>query len=249
MNLLRPPPAEARVVQSLALVVDRAVEARLVARLAAVEHPTVVAFVNAHGLNLGRADPTFADRLIAADLLLRDGIGMSLALRFLGGRPGLNMNGTDLIPKLITAYAGRRAAIVGTVEPWLSRAAAQVADIGVEPVVCLNGYLPDAAYLDAIPPAAPDLVLLGMGMPKQERVALALRAAMTGPALIVNGGAFLDFLAARVPRAPVALRRLGLEWAFRLAVEPKRLAGRYVGGMGPFAWNTLRLRARGTRSP
>jgi hypothetical protein len=93
------------------------------------------------------------------------------------------------------------------------------------------------------------LIILGMGMPRQEIVALALRAALHRPCLIVCGGAILDFLGGRVPRAPRLLQGLGLEWAWRLAREPRRLFRRYVLGNPVFIGRALRLALQGVRHP
>jgi hypothetical protein len=86
-----------------------------------------------------------------------------------------------------------------------------------------------------------------MGMPKQERVALLLRDALAHPCVIVAGGAILDFLAGRFPRAPRALRRVGLEWLYRLAFEPRRLASRYLLGNAAFLWRIAMIAAIGSR--
>ena len=238
-----------RVIEHIALVRDRQTEARLVERLGSPRHPTVVSFVNAHALNLSWHDEGFARDVAASNLVLRDGVGMSLALSLLGGDPGLNMNGTDLIPKLLERFAGRPVALLGTSEPWLGRAADRVRGLGAEVVLSLDGYRPEAEYVEAVLRERPSLILLGMGMPKQERVALALRAALDRPALIVNGGAVLDFLAGRFPRAPHWLRSTGLEWLFRLALEPVRLYGRYVAGAGPFLSRVVFLRLTGLQAP
>jgi exopolysaccharide biosynthesis WecB/TagA/CpsF family protein len=93
------------------------------------------------------------------------------------------------------------------------------------------------------------LIILGMGMPRQEIVALALRAALHRPCLIVCGGAILDFLGGRVPRAPRLLQGLGLEWAWRLAREPRRLFRRYVLGNPVFIGRALLLALQGVRHP
>lgn len=238
-----------RVVGRIALVRDREAEARLIGRLGAPPRPVVVSFVNAHALNLSWRDETFARDLAASDLVLRDGVGMGLALVLLGGDPGLNMNGTDLIPKLLQRFAGRRAVLFGTREPWLSQAAAEVRGLGVDVVLCRDGFRLEAEYVEAVAGVRPSLVLLGMGMPRQERVAMALRASFDHPALVVNGGAVLDFLGGRFPRAPGWLRDAGLEWLFRLALEPARLYGRYVAGAGPFLSRVVRLRLGGLQAP
>jgi len=96
-------------------------------------------------------------------------------------------------------------------------------------------------------------VVLGMGMPKQETVAQQLRAAVSGPILIINGGAVLDFLADRFQRAPPLLRSLGLEWLFRLLLEPRRLWRRYIVGNIVFlaraASLAIRIRSTGKSKP
>lgn len=91
-----------------------------------------------------------------------------------------------------------------------------------------------AAIAIALVPLAPDVVLVAMGSPKQEALALALRPYLPG-AYFVGVGASLAFLAGRVPRAPELAQRLGLEWTYRLATEPRRLARRYLVEGLPFA--------------
>ena len=70
-----------------------------------------------------------------------------------------------------------------------------------------------------------------------------LRAALGFPCLIICGGAIIDFLGGKIPRAPRWMRRTGLEWAFRLALEPRRLFRRYVIGNPVFIARTLSLAA------
>jgi UDP-N-acetyl-D-mannosaminuronic acid transferase (WecB/TagA/CpsF family) len=64
---------------------------------------------------------------------------------------------------------------------------------------------------------------------------------LPGPLLIVNGGAILDFMAHRFKRAPRVLRRLGLEWLFRLLLEPARLWRRYLLGNLVFLWRAAQI--------
>lgn len=71
-------------------------------------------------------------------------------------------------------------------------------------------------------------------------MALHLQSAMETQALLICGGAILDFTAARFPRAPLFFRRFGLEWAFRMLIEPKRLFKRYAVGIPMFFYYLLR---------
>lgn len=222
----------------LQLVADAAEAQRLVAALVNPARPTVLGFVNAHAMNLAANDPAYAQALGAADLLLRDGSGMALMLRRLHREPGLNMNGTDFIPQLLEACRGRRVAFWGTREPWLSEAVRCCeARHGLQAVSVIDGFADSAVYTDAARRLQPQLIVLGMGMPRQELLAVHL-AALGNPCLIVCGGAILDFLGGKVSRAPLWLRRIGCEWLYRLLSEPRRLFRRYVQGNPLFMWRT-----------
>ncbi|MDR6711364.1 exopolysaccharide biosynthesis WecB/TagA/CpsF family protein [Pseudomonas hunanensis] len=227
-------------IAGLHVVSDPLAEQRLLTSLSTPDTPTVLGFVNAHALNLVVADTDYCKALAAADVLLRDGSGMALLYRRLGLEPGLNMNGTDFIPKLLAAFRGRRVAFWGTQEPFLSQAVRCCeARFGVQTVSLQHGFAEVDTYLELAQRLLPDLIVLGMGMPKQEVVAARL-AASGRPCLIVCGGAILDFLGGKVNRAPPWLRRLGGEWAYRLLREPKRLFKRYVIGNPLFLIRTLR---------
>lgn len=227
------------IVQQLRVVSDSADEQALIEALSRAEAATVLGFVNAHAMNLVTANADYYDALSAADVLLRDGSGMAILFRRLGREPGLNMNGTDLIPKLLAAFKGRRVAFWGTEEPYLSQAVQHSETrFAVNVVSAHHGFAPLETYLDLARQSQPELVVLGMGMPKQEAVAARL-AASGEPCLVVCGGAILDFLGGKVTRAPQWMRRLGCEWVFRLASEPKRLFTRYVVGNPMFLLRTL----------
>ncbi|HYD98053.1 MAG TPA: WecB/TagA/CpsF family glycosyltransferase [Alphaproteobacteria bacterium] len=241
--------AMAALLRRLTLLDDPAAVDALLDRLVRPEAPEVLAFVNAHAFNLAWRDDTFRADLMAADRLLRDGVGMAANLLLLRGAAGLNLNGTDLIPQILDRHRGRPVALCGTAPPWTEGAAEAVARRGCPVVLALDGFGGLEATADRLAAAPAPLILLGLGMPRQERLAALLRARLDRPALIVCGGAILDFLAGRFPRAPQALRRSGLEWAFRLALEPGRLAERYLAGGAAFAWRTARLRAQGRVAP
>lgn len=196
--------------------------------------PYIVSFVNANAANLAWQTPSMLENLLDSDLLLRDGAGTELALMAFGYPRGLNMNGTDFIPHIVHAYAGRRAALFGTCSPWLEVARAKLEDAGLMVVASHHGYSTPETYLDLATSTRPDLVVLAMGMPKQESLAVWLRERLPEPVLIVNGGAVLDFLGGKVGRAPKAVRDVRMEWAYRLYLEPRRLVRRYLVGIPTF---------------
>lgn len=196
----------------------------------------VLTFINAHAMNLLVRNAVFFDAVMESDLVLRDGVGMSMLFKHLGIKPGMNMNGTDFIPKILQAFRGRKVALWGTESPYLQQAAEQVQNsFGVEAVSVHHGFDADQVYLQLALAHQPELIVLGMGMPKQERVASLLRENNV-PALIVNGGAIIDFLGNKINRAPFLFRKLGLEWLYRLGKEPVRLGRRYIIGNLSFIW-------------
>jgi N-acetylglucosaminyldiphosphoundecaprenol N-acetyl-beta-D-mannosaminyltransferase len=83
------------------------------------------------------------------------------------------------------------------------------------------------AVVDEINRARPDVVWVGIGVPKQEKWMAQMRPHLEAPLLIGVGAAF-DFHAGLVPQAPFWMQESGLEWAYRLAHEPRRLWRRYV---------------------
>jgi N-acetylglucosaminyldiphosphoundecaprenol N-acetyl-beta-D-mannosaminyltransferase len=194
--------------------------------------PRTLAFANAHAMNLASGPTLFADHLAGADVLLRDGAGLAMLMRWLGQAPGVNLNGTDLIPRLLQACDGQGLAVIGTRSPFLERGVATIAaQLMPNSRLCsADGFQSIATYRDLLQIHRPPLVLLAMGMPRQEAVALELRRTLNYPCLIVCGGAIVDFLAGKNPRAPAWLRRRGLEWLWRLGHEPRRLFKRYVLG-------------------
>ena len=138
--------------------------------------PRVLAFANAHAFNLAARDAAFFEDLVAADWLLRDGQGMAWLLRLMGQAPGLNLNGTDLIPALVTrlgkAQPGARIALLGTRAPWLARAGTRMQALaGGTRCLIADGFLPDDEYLRLARSESPHLVVLAMVNPGAEIMA------------------------------------------------------------------------------
>lgn len=208
-----------------------------------ISKPVRVAFVNAHGINLCFSDSAFLNHLLEAEHLFRDGSGMKILYKMLGIDPGLNLNGTDLIPRIIDRYAGHDVALLGTQDPYLSRAAHAIEQKGLTPVLTMDGFQKDEAYLEAARTHRVPLIILAMGMPKQERIASLLAKNLDYPCLIVCGGAILDFIGGKVTRAPLIFRQIGMEWLYRLALEPRRLFRRYVIGNFTFLFRSCNLAA------
>ncbi|MEM7492514.1 MAG: WecB/TagA/CpsF family glycosyltransferase [Pseudomonadota bacterium] len=219
-------------------------EAALLDQMVAKEGVRIVSFVNAHGYNVSAKDDDFARALKGSDILLRDGSGMKILMKLMGRDPGPNLNGTDLIPQIISrhAEAGHPIALMGTEEPWLSNTAGKLRTDGADIALTADGFQPEEHYLTVLTETPARLAVLGMGMPKQERVSTLLRENLDGPLLVINGGAVIDFIGGKVTRAPAWMRRIGIEWVYRLFKEPRRLFRRYVIGNVAFLWRALRLK-------
>jgi N-acetylglucosaminyldiphosphoundecaprenol N-acetyl-beta-D-mannosaminyltransferase len=209
----------------------------------------VISFVNAHAVNLACDDPNFFKVLMSADLLLRDGLGVQLLMRAIGRGPGMNMNGTDFIPRLLATSKSLPIALYGSSADVASAAAARLQNEGAVRVTHCDGFRAVEHYLQRIQEDQPRVVVLGMGMPKQELLADAIVKASTQPILVINGGAILDFMSGRIRRAPAPLRRFGLEWMFRLWLEPRRLWRRYLVGNAVFMARTCFAVLRYGRAP
>ena len=174
----------------------------------------------------------FAERFDQPDItLVNDGIGMDLAARICHGRRfEENLNGTDFIPRLLRDSPLPLKVFLFGARNEVVREASQVIErrFGQQVVGACPGYgTDDAALCARIRATRPDVVLVALGNPLQERWILDHAMALP-PALYVGVGALFDFLAQRAVRAPMWVRRLHLEWLFRLCHEPRRLWKRYT---------------------
>jgi exopolysaccharide biosynthesis WecB/TagA/CpsF family protein len=192
--------------------------------------PVVLSFVNAHAYNLCWTHEEFASALLKSDIVFRDGAGMKLLYKFLHFKPGHNLCGTDFIPYYLKHSAPLKVALLGTEQPYLQKAADKIREMGHHVVLTASGFLSNSDYLPLVEESHPDIILLGMGMPKQEIVSALVKDNYSGRCLLINGGAIIDYLGHKVKRAPSWIRKVGFEWLFRLVLEPKRLFKRYVVG-------------------
>lgn len=173
-------------------------------------------------------------RLLAPSVrVVNDGIGMDLAALLVHRRRfAENLNGTDFVPYLC-ARSPRplRFFLLGSAPGVAERAGRHLAEaLGQQVVGTCDGYREFAAAGDGlvarINAARPDIVLVALGNPRQEQWILDHADALQAPVLC-GVGALLDFLSGNAVRAPEWVRRLHLEWLYRLIREPRRLLRRY----------------------
>jgi len=200
------------------------------------EKGKTMAFVNPDCLNITWENADYRDALLAADRVLPDGIGIHLGCRMLGRTLKANVNGTDMFPLLCEAAAREQLPIylLGA-RPGIAQAAAdnmvnRYPDLKV--AGARDGYFkPDeeGAVVDAINGSGARILLVAFGAPRQELWLRRWRDRLAPPVGMGVGGLF-DFYSGRIPRAPVWMREMGLEWVYRLMQEPGRMWRRYVIG-------------------
>jgi len=174
-----------------------------------------------------------------ASLVLADGVPVVIAARLLGRPLPGRVAGSDLVPAVFDAaqqHGGLRVYLLGAGPGVAERAAQRIKNLWphIEIVGTCSpprGFEDDAqeneAILARIAAARPDVLIVGLGAPKQERWVNRYRNRIdAGVTLCV--GATIDFLAGEKKRAPAWMRRGGLEWLYRVAREPKRLFKRYA---------------------
>ena len=191
-------------------------------------HPYTVCTPNPEMIERALAEEDLRRSLSAADLLLADGVGVLWASRFLGaGLPG-TIPGVDLMEALLRAGASRglRVFLLGTtrdnVEAAKRRAERDYPGLGA--IEAHHGYFSEAdtpRVLEAMAGFRPDLVLVGMGVPRDQLFLSRLRNQLP-PAVYLAVGGGLDVMSGAVRRAPRWMRRLRLEWLYRLATSPSR---------------------------
>jgi N-acetylglucosaminyldiphosphoundecaprenol N-acetyl-beta-D-mannosaminyltransferase len=157
------------------------------------------------------------------------GVDRGLRHFFYGGAPGVAVRAGLRLEEIVPGVN-----IVGAASP---------------PFADAHGGWPIAELERELRRTRPHVLWIGLGAPKQELLMAELAERVDVPVMVGVGAAF-DYLAGTKAAAPTALRHIGLEWLFRLAIEPRRLARRYIVGNTIFLWLLARdaLRRRRFRS-
>jgi N-acetylglucosaminyldiphosphoundecaprenol N-acetyl-beta-D-mannosaminyltransferase len=190
--------------------------------------PHQVVTLNTEMLVAAHNDPQFRGMLNASDLVVADSAGLMLAARWLGHPLKQRVTGSDGIYWL-AAHCARKG-----YRPFFLGAAPGVAEVVAERLASANPGLSvagafagsprpedEAKVMAQVHAAAPDLLFVAYGVPTEEAWIARQRDRLGVPVMIGVGGAF-DFVAGVTKRAPVWMRRLGLEWLHRLISEPWR---------------------------
>jgi N-acetylglucosaminyldiphosphoundecaprenol N-acetyl-beta-D-mannosaminyltransferase len=231
--------------------------ARIEAWIAA-DARSYVCVTGMHGVMESQSDDELRRIHNRAGMVVPDGMPNVWLGRAATGRPVERVAGPDLMPRLLARSGGTGhrhyfyGGAPGVPELLSDRCRAafpglQVAGTYSPPFRPLTAAEEEtvAARLDA---ARPDVVWVGLSTPKQERWMARFRPRIAAPVLIGVGAAF-DLLAGRTTRAPAWMQRSGLEWAYRLGNDPRRLWRRYLTHIPPFVVRTALQRSGFGRYP
>lgn len=206
--------------------------------------PHVVMYANAHAINLAAQDPSLKTALNAADWVICDGWGLQWGAQFLGMHLPARLTPPDWVHHLTLASAKRdaRMFLLGA-QPGVAEAAARNFQRDCAPhalnIDTHHGYFEmhgpeNKAVIDKINDSGAAVLLVGMGMPRQEAWIHANRQHLSHVKVIISVGALFNFVSGHMPRGPKWMTDNGLEWLFRLICEPGRLWRRYLLGNPKF---------------
>lgn len=172
-------------------------------------------------------DEEFRTVLNGADLVIPDGIGVIYAAKLLGTPLKSRVPGIDFSAGMLAHMdrVGGRVFLLGAKPGVAEQAAANIAKDYPNLTICgtHDGYFKeDEPVVQAIREAAPDLLFVCLGAPRQEKF-MAAYGPQTGAKLAMGLGGSLDVYAGAVERAPEAWQKVNMEWAYRLVKEPKRI--------------------------
>jgi N-acetylglucosaminyldiphosphoundecaprenol N-acetyl-beta-D-mannosaminyltransferase len=217
-----------------------------------------VCAVAVHALPVGHADPEMKRALLGSTLVVPDGMPLVWAANRLGENLQQRVYGPELMRRYsdrcatqghrVWLYGGRDQGHLVQLALRLRQRHPGIKIVGgfAAPFRPLTGEEEDA-LVDEINRAEPDVLWVGIGVPKQEKWMAHIRGRLDVPVMCAVGAAF-DFHAGRISQAPAWMQDRGLEWTYRIAQEPRRLLPRYLyynpRFMFAFARQLLAERAR-----
>ena len=185
-------------------------------------------------------DEEFKNILNSADFCLCEGRGLQLAARFLGKKLKENIAGVDLIYKLNleSGVKNHRIFLLGGEKEVVKKAGVK---LGKNVVGAEHGYQDLKKIIEKINKIEPDILLVGLGSPKQEKWIYENLKKMPSVKIAIGVGGAFDFISGRMKRAPKFFQKIGLEWLWRLILQPWRIK-RIYNGVVKFSWLILKCK-------
>lgn len=205
-----------------------------------------VFFVNADCFYKTQVDSSYRNILNSADFVLPDGIGLRIITKIFGGKMLEDCNGTDFSPLLMqkAAEKGYKIFLLGSKDGVAEKAAENIRRQvpGIQIVGTHHGFFKnDEAVIKIINDSKADILFVAMGVPLQEKW-IARHRDKLNPHLCLGVGALLDYLSGRIPRAPLFMRKMHLEWLWRIFIEPRRMIKRYIVDGAKLFWIILKCK-------
>ena len=253
---MRPIPAAGTRVELLGCPIDAVTLTEAVARVdeaVVTRRPCQHVSINAAKLVRFQSEPELRDAVLSCELVTADGQAVVWAARVLRQPLPERVAGIDLMEALLEEaprrryrlfLLGARPEVVAAAAREIERRHPGVAIVGIH-----HGYFgsdESERVVAEVAAAAPDLLFVALETPAKEIFLARHRDRLAVPFAMGVGGAF-DVLAGVRRRAPGWMQRVGLEWLYRLAQDPRRLARRYVVGNTRFTWLVLREALLGSR--
>lgn len=203
-----------------------------------------ITYLNAHCVNLACLDKEYRIILNSADLVYTGGQGVVWAARFLGRPLPERVNILDFFDKLIPEFKKNKITIYlfGGTREVVKKAERKLQDSGMEVIGSSDGYFnktEEAEVIRTINVLKPDILMVGMGVPKQEKWIFSHLKELDVHLCWAVGAAF-DWLSGYRKRAPNWMIKWGLEWLHRLCQQPNRLWKRYLIGNIVFICHVLK---------
>ncbi|MEI7851445.1 MAG: WecB/TagA/CpsF family glycosyltransferase [Kiritimatiellales bacterium] len=219
-------------------------------RLAAAPRPALVNNVNVHACNIAYADPEFRKILNGSEVVFCDGFGVKLGARVLGKALGQRMTPPDWIDELFKLCVRRRyclfflgdtAAVVSLFSRLVKEKHPELRVVGQHDGFFALDDDANTRLMNEIQRLGPDIILTGMGMPRQEKWAWQAKQRLGKGVIIATGALFRWYTGVEI-RAPRWMTQYGLEWLARLATSPRKHFKRYVIGLPLFFFRILKQR-------
>ena len=223
-------------------VIDRVKSAQLMVDLALARRnsgrrPLIFTSANGHVLSLCARHSEIRDLFLEADLIHADGMPLVFVSRLFHKAPlPERVATTDLFHDVafVAEQQGARIFVLGAAKSIVDQAVRRIRTLypGLNIVGYGSGYLrregDEERIIASVNRARPDILWLGLGSPAEQDFAVRNRDRLRGVGLIKTSGGLFDFVSGKIPRAPLWMQRAGLEWAYRVYLEPRRLATRYL---------------------
>jgi N-acetylglucosaminyldiphosphoundecaprenol N-acetyl-beta-D-mannosaminyltransferase len=213
---------------------------------------SIAAYVHVHGINLAHSDQVLANFFSTAEIVYCDGEGVRLGARILGYQIPERIALTDWIWDLFRICERRGAGVylLGSKREVVEEAFRKVKEKfpQLNLLGCHDGYFEKEGsgseqVIEEINRLHPDVMLVGFGMPIQERWLMRYRDQLDAKFILTAGSCF-DYVSGRKRRCPPWMARHGLEWLYRLMREPRRLFRRYIIGNPVFLARVLQAAVR-----